>query len=255
MSNAMPVVPAGNGEHPISLVVISANNLVASTTFYSTLFGWHTQPLSAELTAVVAPAGPTAALRANIPEGFPGMVPFIGVPDVDAALARVVSAGATVERATWTVPMVGKLARFRDPSGTIYGLAQNVVPGAVPPMPWPFGSNPKPPAGTICSVEMYAADGEEAARFFSGLFGWGTLATMPKYMAFDAGAGIVGVFQSHTPALPAVAYIYVDDVATKLTEIDAAGGKRLGAPMPMPGMGCFGYFTDPSGTSMGLIGP
>ena len=255
MSSAMPVVPAGNGQHPISLVVISANNLAASTTFYSTLFGWQMMPMSAELTAVTAPAGPTAALRANIPEGFPGMVPFIGVADVDAALALVVAADATVERAPWTVPMVGKLARFRDPSGTIYGLAQNVVPGAVPPMPWPFGSNPKPPAGTICSLEMYAASGADAARFFSGLFGWGTLATMPNFMAFDAGAGIVGVFQSHTPALPALAYIYVDDVAAKLTAIDAAGGTRLGDAMPMPGMGCFGYFKDHSGTSMELIGP
>ena len=255
MSSAMPVVPAGNGQHPISLVVISANSLAASTTFYPTLFGWHAQPLSAELTAVVAPAGPTAALRANNPDGFPAMVPFIAVPDVDAALADAVAAGGTVERATWTVPMVGKLARFRDPSGTIYGLAQDLAPGAVPPMPWPFGSNPKPPAGSICSLEMHAADGADAARFFSGLFGWGTLATMPNFMAFDPGAGIVGVFQSHTPAMPAVAYIYVDDVVAKLTEIDAAGGKRMGEPMSMPGMGTFGYFTDSSGTSMGLIGP
>ena len=78
---------------------------------------------------------------------------------------------------------------------------------------------------------------------------------MPQYLAFDPGAGIGGVFQSHTPSLPAVAYIYVTDVAAKLAEIDAAGGKRMCEPMAMPGLGCFGYFTDPSGTSMGLIGP
>jgi len=77
---------------------------------------------------------------------------------------------------------------------------------------------------------------------------------MPHFMAFDAGASIGGVFQSHTPAMPAVAYIYVADVGATLSEIDAAGGKRMGEPMRMPGMGCFGYFTDPSGTSMGLIG-
>jgi len=74
-------------------------------------------------------------------------------------------------------------------------------------------------------------------------------------MAFDPGAGIGGVFQSHTPATPAVAYIYAADVGAKLTEIDAAGGKRMGEPMRIPGMGCFGYFKDPSGTAMGLIGP
>jgi predicted enzyme related to lactoylglutathione lyase len=74
-------------------------------------------------------------------------------------------------------------------------------------------------------------------------------------MAFDPGASIAGVFQSHTPAMPAVAYIYVTDVGTTLTDIEAAGGQRMGEPGRIPGMGCFGYFIDPSGTTMGLIGP
>ena len=255
MSVEMPMVPAGNGKHPIPLVVLSANNLAGSTTFYSKLFGWQTHPMSAELTAVVAPAGPTVSLRSNIPDGFPGMVPYIGVSDVEAALARVVAAGGTVERAAWIVPMVGKLARFKDVSGTIYGLTEAMAPGEMPRMPMPFGSNPKPPAGAICSLEMHAADGADAARFFSELFGWGMLATMPQYMAFDPGAGVAGVLQSHTPALPALAYIYVTDVGAKLSEIEAAGGTRMGEPMRIPGTGCFGYFKDPSGTRMGLIGP
>jgi predicted enzyme related to lactoylglutathione lyase len=119
----------------------------------------------------------------------------------------------------------------------------------------PLGSNPKPPAGAICSLEMYAADGAATARFFGDLFGWGTLPTMPRYIAFDPGACVGGVFQSHTPVLPALAYIYATDVPAKLAEIDAGGGRRTGEPMRMPGAGCFGYFTDPSGTSMGLIGP
>ena len=255
MGVEMPRVPEGNGTHPIHLVVLSANNLGASTAFYSKLFGWQVHPMSAELTAVVAPAGPTVSLRSNVPDGFPGMVPFVGVPDVEGALARVVAAGGSVERAAWNVPMVGKLARFKDLSGTIYGLTEASAPGEVPRMPWPLGSNPKPPAGTICSVEMYAADGAATARFFSELFGWGTLATTPQYMAFDPGAGVAGVFQSHTPAMPAVAYIYVADVGVTLAELETAGGKRTGEPMRIPGMGCFGYFTDPSGTSMGLIGP
>src|SRR5207248_1860493 len=104
-------------------------------------------------------------------------------------------------------------------------------------------------------LEMYAADGAAAARFFGELFGWGTLATMPQYLAFDTGSGVGGIFQSHTPSMPALAYLYTTDVAAKLTEIEQSGGKRMGEPMRMPGVGCFGYFQDPSQTSMGLIGP
>lgn len=255
MSFELPAVPAGSGAHPIALVVLSANDPAGSSAFYFTLFGWQFQPLSPDLTAVILPGGPMAALRANVPTGTPGMVPYISVPDVEAALARVLTAGGAVERAPWSVPMVGKLARFTDPTGTIYGLTEAVAPAGTPRIPMPLGTNPKPAAGGICSLEMYAADGAAAARFFGGLFGWGALATMQHYMAFDPGVGVGGVFQSHTPALPALAYIYTTDVEAKLTEIDATGGKRLGDTMRMPGAGCFGYFTDPSGTSMGLIGP
>lgn len=255
MSIELPQVPRGNGAHPFALIVISANNLAASSTFYSKLFGWQVQPMSPELAGVITPGGPTAALRANVPAGFPGMVPYIGVKDVDAMLSQVVAAGGAIERAPMTIPGVGKLARFKDPSGTFYGLTNAITPGGSPHVPMPFGSNPKPPAGAICSVEMYAADGTAAANFFSKLFGWGTLATMEQYMAFDPGAGIGGVFQSHTPGTPAVAYIYATDVDAKQAEIDAAGGKRICEPMRMPGLGCFGYFKDPSGTTMGLIGP
>jgi predicted enzyme related to lactoylglutathione lyase len=255
MGFEMPKVPEGSGEHPIALVVVSANNLAASSAFYSRLFGWQPQPMSAELTGIVAPAGPTVALRSNIPAGFPGMVPYIRVAEVEAMLARLLAAGGTIERPPWSLPMVGKLARFKDPTGTIYGLTDAIPPGGQPRIPMPIGSNPKPPAGAICHIEMYAADGAGAARFFGDLFRWGTLATMPQYMAFDPGAGVGGIFQSHTPALPALAYIYATDVEAKLAEIEAAGGRRMGQPMRMPGAGCFGYFKNPSDTSMGLIGP
>jgi predicted enzyme related to lactoylglutathione lyase len=254
MGFEMPKVPPGSGQHPIALVVVTANNLAASSTFYSKLFGWQIQPFSAELAGVVAPGGPTAALRSNAPAGSPGMVPYIGAPDVDAMLSRLVTAGGTIERAPWKLPGVGTLARFKDPTGTVYGLTDALSPNGHPNVPMPIGSNPKPPAGAICHIEMYAADGAAAARFFGELFGWGTLPTMPQYMAFDPGAGVGGIFQSHTPSLLALAYIYTTDVQAKLAEIEAAGGKRMCEPMRMPG-GCFGYFKDPSDTNMGLIGP
>jgi predicted enzyme related to lactoylglutathione lyase len=234
--------------------VISANQLVASRTFYTTVFGWQITPMSAELQAVVAPGGPPMALRAGEPDGFPGIVPFLHVPDVDAMLQRVITAGGTIERAPWTIPTMGTLARFADPSGTIYGLTNSVAPVTPTHVPMPLGSNPKPPANTICSLEMYARD-DTSPQFFSSLFGFGTLPTMPSYVAFDVGTGIGGVYQSHTPALPAVPYIYVPDVAATLVAVDAAGGARQGDAMHMPGMGTFGYFRDPSATTMGLIGP
>src|SRR5262245_16690643 len=254
MGFEMPQVPRGSGEHPIALVVVTANDLAASSTFYAKLFGWQVQPFSAELAGVVTPGGPPAALRCNVPSGFPGMVPYIGARDVDAMVSRVVAVGGTIERAAWKLPGVGKLARFKDPMGTIYGLTDALPPGGLPHVPMPLGPNPKPPAGAICSVEMYAADRPAAARFFEPLFRWWTLEPMTQYTPIDPGAGVGGDFQAHTPPLPTVAYIYTMDVEAKLAEIEAAGCRRLGDAMRMPGVACFGYFQDPSGTSMGLIG-
>ena len=255
MGIELPQVPAGSGKHPVTLLAVSANQLAASAAFYTGLFGWQALSLTPQLTTLLPPSGPPMALRSDNPDGFPGTVPFIAVPDVAAALARVVAGGASIEREPWNIPMVGTLARFKDPSGTLYGLTSALAPGPVPRVEMPLGANPRPAAKTICSLEMYAADGGAAARFFAEQFGWGSLQTMPHYMAFDPGAGIGGVFQSHTPALSALAYVYVADVGETLTRIEAAGGKRQGDPMRLEGMGTFGYFSDPSGTTAGLIGP
>jgi predicted enzyme related to lactoylglutathione lyase len=255
MSGETPEVPAGSGQHPIPIVAIAAHDLARSAAFYSKLFAWRLVPFSNQLTAAIPPAGPSVSLLSDVPHGAQGTVPFVGVPDVDAALARVVAAGGVIERAPWEVPPVGRFARFRDPSGTVYGLTSAVPAGGLPRLGMPFGANPKPPAGTVCSLEMHAADGGAAASFFGGLFGWGAKEMMPQYMGFDPGAGLAGVFQTHTPVLPALAYIWAEDVAAKLAEIDAEGGKRTGEPMSAPGFATFGYFTDPSGTNVGLIGP
>jgi len=247
-------IPRGSGQHPVTLIAISATQLAVSTSFYGKLFQWQTQSVMPGITAAVAKSGPAIVLRADTPPGFPGIVPFIGVSDVEKSLNAVVGAGASVERAPWTVPMAGKLARFKDASGTIYGLSP-LPPVPVAPIPLPFGDNPKPPPGSICSLEMYAADGHQAGRFFQEQFGWGSKETMPQFVGFDPGAGIGGVFQSHTPSLPAVAYVYVENVETALTDIVSAGGAKTADAMAVPGLGRFGYFTDPSGTHMGLIGP
>jgi uncharacterized protein len=255
MTSGIPQVPAGSGQHPIVTVVLAANAMARSREFYASVFGWQFAALTPEIMAAVMPEGPTLTLRGAVAEGFQGSVPFIGVTDVPATLARVVALGGEVERAPWQVPMAGTMARFRDPSGTIYGLTSGLPPAPLPRIPIPLGGNPRPRAGVVCSLEMYAKDGGSAGAFFAECFGWNSLPTMPSFVAFDAGAGIGGVFQSHTPALPGVVYISSDDVNATLAAVVGAGGAANGEPMAVPGMGTFGYFKDPSGTIVGLIGP
>jgi predicted enzyme related to lactoylglutathione lyase len=255
MSSEWPTAPRGTAKHPIALVVVTAKDLAKSREFYSTVFAWQLDTVSPDLVGGMAPGGQMIALRSNTPDGFPGMVPYIHTADVEATLQQCVQKGCTIERAPWSIPGVGQLARFKEPGGTIYGLTNSMPPGGLAHVPMPLGSNPKPPESALCSIEMYAADGPAAARFFSEMFSWGTLPTMPQYIAFDPGGGVGGVFQSHTRTETAVPYIYAANVEDKLAKLEAAGGKRLCDPMRLPDSpGCFGYFKDPSGTNMGLMG-
>jgi hypothetical protein len=49
-----------------------------------------------------------------------------------------------------------------------------------------------------------------------------------------------------------VAYLVVDDLAAKMDEVEAAGGRVLVRTMPFAGGGEIGLFADPDGNVLGL---
>jgi predicted enzyme related to lactoylglutathione lyase len=238
----------------IGWVELLAGNLDASTEFYRNVFGWKIEGWAPGYQVFETDGeSPAGGLRGNAPDGTPSCVVYIYVPDVAAAQAQIEAAGGRKLTEPENIGS-GMIGHFADPGGTIYGLAD--IKQEIGYIPVPLGGNPPAVENTICCVELYGGpDFAVTAKFFGDLFGWGTLETMPGYMSYDPGASVGGTFQSHTPGTRCLAYIYVADVAAKLAEIEAAGGKRMGDPMSMPGFGTFGYFTDPSGTPAGLIGP
>jgi predicted enzyme related to lactoylglutathione lyase len=195
--------------------------------------------------------------------GFSGMeseeptniVIYLYTPDITATLELVKAAGGVVvsEKEVVDPESGGGVAFFKDPAGVTMGLADMEMPQDYEPAP--MVSSEGLVAGSIVAVELYGGDLEATGKFYTDLFGWSTASSMPEYLLFNTGKGIGGVFQGHTPAAPVMVYIWVDDVAAALDAIDAAGGKRLGDAMQMPGMPTFGYFTDPAGKSIGLMGP
>lgn len=255
---AMRTEPVGDvvphATHSIPVVVLSARRLAASSDFYAHVFGWRVRRETDEIAVVIARAGPTIALRCYGGEDEQPVIPFIQVDDAELALARVLAGGARISRPPYDVPLAGRIARFTDASGTVYGLTSANPPGAVPSVPMPVGANPRPLEGTICNVELYSHDLQATARLFHEQFGWEAIPTTPNYTSFDPRAGITGIWQSHTPVPSALPYIYVSDVAATLAAIDAAGGRHHGEAVAVPGMATFGYFTDPSGTPVGLMG-
>ena len=106
----------------------------------------------------------------------------------------------------------------------------------------------------VRSVENFA-DFARTSAFYAQLFDWKTEQNASNsYMKADSMGGPSGgwvradLVQSPGP----IAYLPVDDLAAKLDEVEAAGGRVLVRSMPFKGGGEVGLFADPDGNVLGL---
>jgi predicted enzyme related to lactoylglutathione lyase len=255
----MPQAPAGSGEHPFCWIDIQARDMEASKKFYGDVFGWTFQDYGMpDYIMFTPPGGIMGALTAqprDLEQLAQGSTAYIYSADIDSDITALEAMGLSFFQPKTAIGEYGHVAVFIDHAGTLYGLSSMAPEIPVPHVPSGLGGGDKPPANSLSSIELYGGDFDKVKQLFGEHFGWGLLDTMPQYMMFNPGGGIGGVFQSHTAVAKSMPYIYVDDVHAKIAEIEAAGGKRIGEPASMPGMGTFGYFTDPNGVGMGLIGP
>ncbi len=83
--------------------------------FYSTIFGWN----------IDANNGiKTPKLDGTIRQDPAEKIIYIGVPDINAALAQITAAGGTVDTPRMVVPNVVTFALFKDPAGNRMGLVE-----------------------------------------------------------------------------------------------------------------------------------
>lgn len=96
--------------------------------FYRDVFGWNVSkwgPVDYWTMTTGAEPGPGAegALtpRAEAPEG---VVVYVGVDNIDQAMAKVKETGGTLVTEKLPIPTIGWSARFRDTEGNLIGLFQ-----------------------------------------------------------------------------------------------------------------------------------
>ncbi|MET3767822.1 putative enzyme related to lactoylglutathione lyase [Marisediminicola sp. UYEF4] len=106
--------------------------------FYRDVFGWEVTkwgPVDYWTMTTGAALGPGAegalAPRSDAPEG---VVIYIGVADIDAAMTKVADAGGTLLTEKMQIPTFRWSAHFRDPDGNMVGLFQQD-----PDVPMPDG--------------------------------------------------------------------------------------------------------------------
>jgi predicted enzyme related to lactoylglutathione lyase len=112
------------------------------------------------------------------------------------------------------------------------------------------------PHGKICYLEIPANRAEDAAAFYTDIFGWKVRKRGDGNLAFDDSGSVSGTWvkeSDRTPDERARVYIMVDDITEALKQIHAAGGKVLtGRTEIGPDMGAFAAFADPVGNEFGL---
>jgi uncharacterized protein len=125
---------------------------------------------------------------------------------------------------------------------------------------------------SVVHFEMPYDDRERMARFYESAFGWQTQMLGPEMgnyvvattterdenrMPKEPGA-INGGFYGRQPGAPdqyPSVVIAITDVKEAIERVSAAGGKILGEPMEIPGVGNYVSFRDTEGNRVGMLQP
>jgi hypothetical protein len=124
---------------------------------------------------------------------------------------------------------------------------------------------------SVVHFEMPYENRERMAKFYQSAFGWQTQVLgedMGNYVvattteSTDAGptrpGAINGGFYAKKPDWPMQypsVVIAVDDVKRAMAKVTASGGKVLGEPMEIPGVGQYVSFVDPEGNRVSMLQP
>jgi len=110
-------------------------------------------------------------------------------------------------------------------------------------------------AAPIVHLEFRTFDFARASAFYAKVFDWRTEQNASStYMKLDAeecpSAGWVRAEVSQAPG--PLAYIVVEDLATTLADVEAAGGRVLVPKLPFAGGGEIALFADPDGNVVAI---
>ena len=124
----------------------------------------------------------------------------------------------------------------------------------------------------LVHFEMPAEDRNRMADFYNRVFGWkaqfmgeemgnygtgSTVETDEKGRPAEPGAingGFYPVTSDMPPQYPSIV-ISVDNIQDSIKMINSAGGKVLGEPVEIPGVGTYISFTDTEGNRVSILQP
>lgn len=234
----------------------------AATQFYTQALGWKARDMTspngtytivgvgdADVGGIMALPAEACAAGAK-----PGWVAYIGVDDVDAFVKRVGPAGGSITRPAEDIPGIGRFAVVADPGGAVFMM---MTPLSKEPLPSVAPNAP----GHVGWRELHAADGAQAWKFYSELFGWTADRAMDMgpqgtYQIFTLGAEPVGAVMTKMKESPApfwMFYFNVESLDAAMERVEKAGGKLANGPLEVPGGSWIANHVDPQGAMFSLV--
>jgi hypothetical protein len=235
----------------------------SAAAFYGEVVGWTAagagQP-GVDYRIFSAQDGPVAG-HMKLPDGAeksgmrPGWLGYIGVDDVDAAVASVAASGGKVHMPAMEMEGVGRMALVADPQGVPFYVMRGESEEA-------SSSFAAMRAGHCNWNELSTPDPEGALAFYAGRFGWEKGDVMPMgemggYQFIHHGGGMIGAIMANPPGRPAgwnfaFGVRDIDEAAAKISE---CGGTVRHGPVEVPGGDRVVMASDPQGAAFMVVGP
>jgi len=228
----------------------------AAESFYKKVVGWTAKPFGPDGSYTVfnnsldSGVGgvmklPDSAKQMGAP---PHWMMYIGTPNVDETVTKIVQLGGRVHKQAEDIPTVGRFAVVQDPFGASFAVFT--------PKPAPGSPEPKRGGtGDFSWFELYTPNPDGAWKFYQTLFGWEKTSAMDMgemgvYQMFGRGGNVPnGGIMKPPPGAPAswMPYARVKDAKASAAAATAAGGKIVRGPMEVPGGDWIAQGMDPQG--------
>ena len=235
----------------------------AAAAFYGEVVGWTAagvgQP-GVDYRLFSANGSPVAGYM-KLPNGAeqggmrPGWFGYIGVDDVDAAVADIETSGGRVHMPAMDMPGVGRMALVADPQGVPFYVMRGASDQASGSFDWIK-------AGHCSWNELSTPDQDGALDFYTAQFGWEAGDVMPMgemggYQFINHNGEMIGAMMTAPPGQPsgwkfAFGVRDIDEAAAKIA---AAGGVVHHGPTEVPNGDRVVMATDPQGAAFIVVGP
>jgi len=234
----------------------------AAKKFYGGLFGWTTNDIPMGPESIYSmfqlrgrDVGACYTLQPD--QRAQGVPPnwgtYVAVSSADDAAAKAASLGATVIAPPFDVFDVGRMSLIQDPTGAMIYVWQAKRH---------FGVGVFGEPNAFCWADLMTRDTAAALKFYTGLFGWGTLATDNPagfgYTHWRVGDTDIGGMMAIAPEMGPVPphwinYVMVthcDEVAAQAASL---GGRAVQPPFDVPNVGRMAVLADPQGAMFSII--